>query len=46
MIFQFLFFIFMKNKIKQNWKQINKNMLNKAKYKKLDWLKQKSKTHK
>ena len=29
----YLFFIFMKNKIKQNWKQSNKNMLNKAMHK-------------
>ena len=31
--FDFSIFIFMKNKIKQNWKQTNKNMLNKTKHK-------------
>ena len=36
--FSNLFFIFMKNKIKQNWKQTNKNMLTKQSIK-LDRLK-------
>ena len=33
LIFQKFFKFFMKNKIKQNWKQTNKNKLNKAKHK-------------
>ena len=31
--FSIFFSTFMKNKIKQNWKETNKNILNKAKYK-------------
>ena len=46
LIFQFFFLIFMKNKIKQNWKQTNKNMLKKEKHKTRLTQDQKSKTYK